>query len=214
MFTGLIEEIGDVVAVETLSDDLLHVTLGSSLAFAASLGVGDSVAVSGCCLTVVARSASGSFEVEVMSQTIEKTAPVWQAGTGVNLERAMRAGGVFGGHVVSGHVDGVAQVVEVATEPGAYVVRLRAPEKFAGHLVPQGSVALDGVSLTIVDVGGPGGSAPGWPAGDFTVSLIPHTLAVTTLSDLRPGSLVNLETDMMAKLIERQLALRAERPHA
>lgn len=214
MFTGLVEEIGDIVAVEAVTNDLLRVTIASSLAFAASLGVGDSVSVSGCCLTVVARNASARFEVEVMTQTRELTAPLWQAGTSVNLERAMRAGGSFGGHIVSGHVDGVAEVIETTAEPGAHLVRLRAPEHLAGHLVPQGSVALDGVSLTIVDVGGPGGSQPEWSAGEFSVSLIPHTLAVTTLSDLRAGSLVNLETDMLAKLIERQLALRAGRVDA
>src|SRR5690606_12882332 len=104
MFTGLVEEIGDIVAVEAVTNDLLRVTIASSLAFAASLGVGDSVSVSGCCLTVVARNASARFEVEVMTQTRELTAPLWQAGTSVNLERAMRAGGSFGGHIVSGHV--------------------------------------------------------------------------------------------------------------
>lgn len=214
MFTGLVEEIGDVVAVEKQAGDLMRATIGSSLAFAASLAVGDSVAVSGCCLTVVARNVSGSFEVELMAATLAKTAPLWRAGTSVNLERAMSAGGSFGGHMVSGHVDGVAEVVESTAEPGSHLVRLRAPGHLAGHLVPQGSVALDGVSLTIVDVGGAGGSRPEWPAGDFSVSLIPHTLAVTTLATMRPGSVVNLETDMLAKLIERQLALRETRAHA
>ncbi|HZJ10079.1 MAG TPA: riboflavin synthase [Trueperaceae bacterium] len=208
MFTGIVEEIGDVVAVEPEAGELVKLTIGSSLSFAASLSVGNSVSVSGCCLTVVARKASGGFEVELMAETLAKTAPHWRAGTSVNLERAMQVGGTFGGHVVSGHVDGVAEVVEVWPEPGAHLVRLRAPEHLAGHLVPKGSVALDGVSLTLVDVGGAGGSRPEWPAGDFSVSLIPHTLQVTTLADMRPGAAVNIETDMLAKHVERQLALR------
>lgn len=214
MFTGIVEEIGDVVTVAPLATGLVRATIGSSLSFAASLSVGDSVAVSGCCLTVVARSAGGSFEVELMSETLDVTAPIWRAGTSVNLERAMKASGTFGGHVVSGHVDGTATVIGVTPEPGVHVARLRAPEHLVGHLVPKGSVALDGVSLTLVDVGGPGGSRSDWPAGDFSVSLIPHTLEVTTLSDMRQGGSVNLETDMLAKHVERQLALREARARA
>lgn len=214
MFTGIVEEIGDVVDVLPLATGLVRVTIGSSLSFAASLSIGDSVAVGGCCLTVVARGAGGRFEVELMSETLETTAPSWRAGTAVNLERAMRVGGTFGGHVVSGHVDATAEVIEVASDPGSHVVRLRAPAGFAGHLVPKGSVALSGVSLTIVDVGGPGGSRADWPHGDFSVALIPHTLEMTTLSDLRAQDLVNLETDMLAKHVERQLALREARARA
>lgn len=214
MFTGIVEEIGDVVTVTPGSGELVRLKIGTSVAFSAGLSVGDSVSVSGCCLTVIARSAGGGFEADLMAETLDKTAPLWLPGTSVNLERAMQAGGSFGGHVVSGHVDGVARVVEIAAEPGAHLVRLQAPERLAGHLVPKGSVALDGASLTIVDVGGPGGSRPDWPSTDFSVSLIPHTLEATTLSNLRQSAVVNLETDMMAKLIERQLTLREARDRA
>ena len=214
MFTGIVEEIGDVVSLTPSDGELVRLKIGSSVAFSAGLSVGDSVSVSGCCLTVVARSAGGGFEVDLMAETLEKTAAHWLPGTSVNLERAMQAGGSFGGHIVSGHVDGTATVVELAAEPGEHILRLRAPRHVAGHLVPKGSVTLDGVSLTIVDVGGPGGSRSDWPETDFTVSLIPHTLDITTLSSLRTSANVNLETDMFAKLIDRQLSLRAARDKA
>ena len=105
--------------------------------------LGDSIAVSGCCLTVVA-SGEGEFEVELSSETLAKTAPRWEEGRGVNLERALRVSDRLGGHIVSGHVDGVGEVLEVSAEPGAYVMRLRAPEHLAPHLVPKGSVTVDG----------------------------------------------------------------------
>lgn len=208
MFTGIVEEVGDIVSFTPGEGELVGLRIGTSVAFSTALSVGDSVAVNGCCLTVVARSAGGGFEVELMAETFEKTAPLWRPGNRVNLERAMQAGGSFGGHIVTGHVDGTASVVDIAPAPGAHLLRLRAPTHLAGHLVPKGSVALNGVSLTVVDVGGPGGSRPEWPDTDFSVSLIPHTLAVTTLAELRIDAAVNLETDMFAKLIERQLALR------
>lgn len=215
MFTGIVQEVGSVAQARDLPQGTLRVTLAASLPFVTSLEVGDSVSVSGCCLTVVDRAtgSSGTFEADLVRETQERTAPRWRPGTDVNLEQAMRAGGVFGGHVVTGHVDGVAEVVEIGDAPGAYVVRFRAPARLAGHVVPKGSVAIDGVSLTVVDVGGPGGTRSDWPATDFTVALIPHTLEVTTLSSLRAGDSVNLETDVLAKHVERLLALR-EAGHA
>ena len=215
MFTGIVEEVGAVADVSERPNGSLRVTVAASLPFVTSLAIGDSVSVSGCCLTVVERAtgSSGTFQVDLVEETVGRTAPRWQPGAGVNLEQAMRAGAALGGHVVTGHVDGVAEVVCVDATPGAHVVRFRAPARLAGQVVPKGSVAIDGVSLTVVDVGGSGGTRSDWPATDFTVALIPHTLEVTTLSSLRAGDSVNLETDVLAKHVERLLALR-EAGHA
>lgn len=209
MFTGIVEEVG-VVASAIEYDGNLRLAVAAD-AVLAGLELGDSVSVSGCCLTVVdlepARE-GGSFVVELSRETLAKTAPRWHVGARVNLERAMAADGRFGGHVVSGHVDGVGEVLTVSEAPGAYVVTVRAPLRLARHLVPKGSVTVDGVSLTLVDVGGPAGTREEWPASDFSLWLIPHTLAVTTLGELTAGSLVNLESDVIAKYVERLAALR------
>lgn len=212
MFTGLVEEVGTVVAVNE-SGGNLRVRVAAELVVA-ELSIGESISVSGCCLTVVELHAAAgrlpnAFSVELSRETVAKTAPRWSEGARVNLERAMQAGGRFGGHVVSGHVDGVGDVLAVRDEPGAYVITVRAPESLARHLVPKGSVTVDGVSLTLVDVGGPAGTLPEWPATDFSLWLIPHTLAVTTLGELREGSLVNLESDVIAKYVERITAMEA-----
>ncbi len=134
-------------------------------------------------------------------------------GARLNLERAMQASSRFGGHIVSGHVEGVGEVLGVRNEPGAYVVTVRAPETMGRYFIAKGSVTVDGVSLTLVDVGGPGGSQPELGANEFTLWLIPHTLSVTTLSELKKGSRVNLEPDLIAKYVER-LTLTREGRHA
>lgn len=210
MFTGIVEEVGSIAEATESPNGTLRVAISASLPFVTALAVGDSVAVSGCCLTVVERAcgSSGTFSVDLVEETLQRTAPRWQPGADVNLEQAMRAGGALCGHVVTGHVDGVAEVVSVDVAPGSHLVRFRVPARLAGQVVPKGSVAIDGVSLTVVDVGGPGGTRADWPATDFSVSLVPHTLAVTTLSSLRAGDSVNLETDVLAKHVERLLALR------
>ncbi len=210
MFTGIVEEVGSITDVQELASGAVGLTVSASIPFVTALHVGDSVSVSGCCLTVVERAtvSGGSFRVELVEETLGRTAPRWIPGSDVNLEQAMRAGGSFGGHVVSGHVDGVAEVMGVDVKPGATMLRFRAPARLAGQIVPKGSVTVDGVSLTVVDVGGPGGSRPEWPAADFSVALIPHTLEVTTLGRLRTGDSVNVETDIIGKHVERVLALR------
>lgn len=214
MFSGIVEEVGRVVSVADAGADSSAAGGDVRLTIAAN-GVledvkqGDSIAVSGCCLTVVAFT-EGEFEVELSRETLEKTAPRWEEGARVNLERALKVSDRLGGHLVSGHVDGVGEVLERSEEPGAYVLRVRAPEQLAPHLVPKGSVTVDGVSLTLVDVGGPAGTRPDWPATDFTLWLIPHTLEVTTLGELEVGSRVNVESDLLAKYVERQQLLREE----
>ncbi len=210
MFTGIVEEVGRVFwARETGGADGGDVRVRiEAKGVLDDLAVGASIAVSGCCLTVVAHDGEG-FEVELSKETIAKTAPRWSAGATVNLERAMRASDRFGGHVVTGHVGGTGEVLAILVQPGAHIVTVRGPEAFARYLVPKGSITVDGVSMTVVDVGGPAGSSDELDAATFTLWLIPHTLAVTTLGELRVGDRVNLEPDALARHIERLLALGA-----
>ncbi len=210
MFTGIIEEVGRVAwARETGGaaggDVRVRIEANGVLD---DLAVGASIAVSGCCLTVVAHDAEG-FEVELSKETIAKTAPRWSAGATANLERAMRASDRFGGHVVTGHVGGTGEVLAIDVQPGAHIVTVRAPDDLARYLVPKGSITVDGVSMTVVDVGGPAGSRDELDAATFTLWLIPHTLGVTTLGELRVGDRVNLEPDALARHVERLLALGA-----
>jgi len=208
VFSGIVEEVGSVLRVVEGAD--VRLAIGAS-AVLEGTKVGDSISVSGCCLTVVALGADG-FDVELSRETLAKTAPRWRAGDRVNLERALSVAARLGGHIVSGHVDGVGEVLDLSPEPGAYVLRVAAPVALAPHLVPKGSVTVDGVSLTLVDVGGPGGTRPDWPAHHFSLWLIPHTLAVTTLGELEPGSRVNVESDLLAKYVERLQLLREREP--
>lgn len=209
MFTGIVEEVGTVVRVDDHGGDVrLRIEAGL---VPADLAIGDSVSVSGCCLTAVTVDAGG-FEVELSKESIAKTAPRWTEGARVNLERALQLGGRLGGHLVSGHVEGVGTVTDVRREPGAFVITLRAPERLARYLIPKGSVTVDGVSLTVVDLGGPAGSTEALDAHTFTLWLIPHTLEVTTLGELAPGSRVNLETDMFAKYAERLAGMTEHAP--
>ena len=200
MFTGIVEEVGAVLRAEDRDGDL-RLRIGARRV-PEDLTIGDSVAVSGCCLTAVA-VAEDAFEVELSRETVAKTAPRWHAGARVNLEGALRMGDRLGGHLVSGHVEGVGAVASVRREPGAYVLEVHAPPPLARYLIPKGSVTVDGVSLTVVDVGGPGGTRDDLPPEAFTLWLIPHTLQVTTLGELDAGAPVNLETDMIARYAER-----------
>lgn len=200
MFTGIVEEVGTVRVVHDEGGDLrVRIEAGAVLDGAR---IGDSIAVSGCCLTLVAVD-EGAFEVELSKETVAKTSPRWHVGATVNLERAVRLGDRLGGHLVSGHVEGTGEVTAIEVQPGAHVVAVRAPEHMARYLIPKGSVTVDGVSLTVVDLGGPGGTRRDLGAGDFTLWLIPHTVQVTTLGELRLGDLVNLEADLIAKHLER-----------
>jgi riboflavin synthase len=208
MFTGIVEEVGRVAAARATDGRAggdVRVRIAAQRVLD-DITLGASIAVGGCCLTVVAHDAAG-FEVELSKETIAKTAPRWAAGATVNLERAMRLGDRYGGHIVTGHVGGTGEVLTIEVLPGAHIVQVRAPAAFARYLVPKGSITVDGVSLTVVDVGGPAGSRDDWSPEVFSLWLIPHTLAVTTLGELQPGDLVNLEPDALAKHVERLLAL-------
>ncbi len=190
MFTGLIQEVGVVEAVERTAD-------GAKLRIACQLveevALGDSVAVDGCCLTATRVDAEG-FETEAMNQTLEVTA-LGGIGEGskVNLELAMRAGDRLGGHIVQGHVDGVGTVASVAADGFARRVRVELPAELLKYVVDKGSITLSGVSLTVAELG------EGW----VEVSLIPETLERTNLGEIEAGSRVNVESDVVAKYVER-----------
>jgi riboflavin synthase len=198
MFTGIVEEIGHVLAIDVHDGHArLHVGCEEVVVDAA---LGDSISVSGCCLTVTSlppASDGGGFTSDLMAETLRATAlGDLEVGAAANLERAMRADTRFGGHLVQGHVDGVGTVVDRDERPGTVFLTIEAPDEVARYLVPKGSVTVDGVSLTVVDLPEP---------GRFRVGLIPHTLEVTTFGDRHPGDRVNLEADVIAKYVERLL---------
>jgi riboflavin synthase len=194
MFTGIIQSVGSVVALtERGGDARLEIDAGGIDAVRMQLG--DSVAVAGVCLTVAERRPRG-FVADVSRETLGlTTVGQWRAGTRVNLEPALRAGDALGGHLVLGHVDGRAELSARADDGRSQRLRFRVPPALQRYLAPKGAVALDGVSLTVNEVEG----------AEFGVNLVPHTLAVTTLDELRPGAQVNLEVDLMARYAERLL---------
>lgn len=205
MFTGIIEQKGVISHVST-AGGFLRVTVEPETMWN-DLQIGESVAISGACLTVVSHTDT-AFSVELSQETLDKTAGGWTPGGLVNLERALLLTDRLGGHVVTGHVDGVGTVLSVHEEPGAVTVNVEAPAALARYLVPKGSVTVDGVSLTIVKVGGPAGNAAELAPHEFQLWLVPHTLNVTSLELWRPGAQVNLEADALAKYLERLTAMR------
>ena len=204
MFTGIVEELGEVVALERGTTSARITVRGPLVTSDASHG--SSIAVDGCCLTVVdLDGAAGEFTADAMLETLERTTLGGLApGSRVDLERPVPAGGRLGGHVVQGHVDGVGTVVR--REPGERweVVTVELPAELARYVVEKGSVAVDGVSLTVTAVTGTGGDDEG--RHTFSVSLIPETLRATTLGHRAVGERVNLEVDVLAKHVERLLA--------
>ncbi len=196
MFTGIVEEVGRVAEIRPGARSLqLQI---EARGVAGGLKVGDSIAVSGVCLTAT-RCAQTGFWADVMPETMNRTAfSRLRQGDPVNLERSMAADGRFGGHIVSGHVDGAGEVASLERDDNSVRMRILTPPEVLRYVIPKGSVAVDGVSLTVARLG------TGW----FEVSLIPHTLSVTTLGRRQPGSLVNLEADMLGKYVERLLEAR------
>jgi riboflavin synthase len=190
MFTGLIRDVGKVESVDRSADGA---RLRIATALGAEISTGDSVAVNGACLTATTADASG-FEAEAMNQTLALTAlGGLDAGSWVNLELALRASDRIGGHVVQGHVDGVGEVAAIEEDGIARRLRVRLAPELTRYAIPQGSIALDGVSLTVADLG------ESW----VSVSLIPETLERTTLGEAEPGRKLNVECDVVAKYVER-----------
>lgn len=195
MFTGLVEELGEIVNRQQSSEGAVLVIKGERIS--SDLKPGDSVAVNGICLTVSRLLSSGVFHADVMPETLRRTnLHELKNGSRVNLERALRAGDRLGGHFVSGHIDATGEILSRLPEGNALVYRIGAPVSVLRYVVEKGSITVDGISLTVVAV----------DDKSFSVSLIPHTAGMTTLGDKGRGDLVNLEADMLAKYLEKLLA--------
>ncbi|GAA0620379.1 riboflavin synthase [Streptomyces crystallinus] len=198
VFTGIVEELGEVTAVEKLGDSSRFRLRGPVVTEGARHG--DSIAVNGVCLTVV-ESGDGEFTADVMEETLKRSSlGALDVGSRVNLERPMAVGGRLGGHIVQGHVDGTGAIVARTPSENWEIVKVSLPAELSRYVVEKGSITVDGVSLTVVDAG------PDY----FTISLIPTTLALTTLGRKQPGDPVNLEVDVIAKYVERLMGARGQ----
>jgi riboflavin synthase len=197
MFTGIVTDIGGVVAIEERAEGLRRLTIACAYD-PASIAIGASIACSGVCMTAVA-TGKNTFSVDAAAETLKvTTVGRWRIGMRVNLERSLKMGDELGGHLVSGHVDGLAELVHREDLTGMAGLTLRVPTPLARFIAQKGSVALDGVSLTVNDV----------TADTFSVLIIPHTLAVTTLGVLKAGDTLNLEVDVMARYAARLMETR------
>lgn len=205
MFTGIVEEVGEVSSLETSGDGRRIEIFAEKILDDAELG--SSIAINGCCLTMV-EIHKNSFVVETVPETLSRTSlGALKKGDLVNMERALSANGRFGGHIVQGHVDGLAKIVNVARESdGSWLVSFSCSKGFLGQIVEKGSITLNGISLTVA-------SLPKLAGGDevhFDVALIPHTLDVTTFKDMKVGDQVNLEIDVLARYMEGLLSSRSD----
>lgn len=200
MFTGIVEELGTVRAIRRGAHSAV-LSIGAELVLS-DLKVGDSVAVNGVCLTAASVDGSG-FTADVMHETLDRSSlGALTCGSRVNLERAMAADGRFGGHIVSGHIDGTGTITATRRDDNAVWYTVQADPKLLRYVMEKGSVAIDGISLTVVSV----------EQDQFSVSIIPHTAAATALGQKRPGSTVNLETDIIGKYVEKLLCSQTETP--
>lgn len=195
MFTGIITDIGRIIALDQRGDLRARIATRYDVA---GIDIGASIACDGVCLTVIdtGTTPDGWFDVDISAETVSKTnigRNRWGVGRRLNLERALRVGDELGGHIVSGHVDGVAEVIAMRTEGDSTRVTFRAPAALAGFIAPKGSIALNGTSLTVNEVQG----------AEFGVNLIPHTQAVTTWGEVAVGDPINLEVDTLARYVAR-----------
>jgi riboflavin synthase len=201
MFTGIVTDVGTVRSAEQRGDLRLQITCGYDMA---TVDLGASIACSGVCLTVVDKG-DDWFAVDVSAETVARTASdLWRQDARLNLERSLRLGDELGGHIVTGHVDAVGEVVDASAEGDSVRLAIRVPENLAPMVAAKGSIALDGVSLTVNTVEDAGDSAL------FTVNVIPHTARHTTLANIPAGRQLNVEVDVLARYIDRMLAVRAQ----
>jgi len=197
MFTGIVKDTGEIARVEKKGG--IHRILICTHFDVSKMELGASIACDGCCLTIVDRE-GGCFAVEVSNETLSKTTlGGWQEGTKINLEQSLKFGDEMGGHIVSGHVDGVATLESVTPDGGSWRLVFSVPAALGQYLAPKGSVALAGISLTVNEVEG----------NRFGVNIIPHTWEVTNISRWKPGDKVNLEVDMLARYVARILGKEA-----
>ena len=190
MFTGIVNDIGSVRAIQKRGDTRFEIATAYDVA---GIAIGASIACNGCCLTVIDKGPDW-FAIEASAETLAKTTlGTWREGSRINLERALKVGDELGGHIVSGHVDGVGEILSITPEGDSQRFRFRVPRELARFIAPKGSVAIDGTSLTVNEV----------EALDFGVNIIPHTQAVTRWGQARAGDSVNVEIDMLARYVAR-----------
>jgi riboflavin synthase len=194
MFTGIITDVGTVQLIAKRGDTTIKIATAFD---PAAIAIGASIACSGACLTVIAKGGKAGeawFSVEASAETLSKTTlGGWSVGSRVNLERSLKVGDEIGGHIVSGHVDGVGDVVSVTPEGDSVRYKIKAPKQLAKFIAPKGSIALDGTSLTVNEVDG----------NAFGVNIIPHTAKVTTWGGVKAGDKINIEIDMLARYLAR-----------
>ena len=201
MFTGIVTDIGTIESVDHRGDARVRIATAYDTA---SVDLGASIACSGVCLTVVDKGL-GWFAVDVSGETVSRTADQWREGRMLNLERALRLGDELGGHIVTGHVDGVGNIVGSRPDGESRKIEISVPAALAPFIAPKGSVTIDGVSLTVNEVADqPDGTA------QFAINLIPHTQSVTTLGALAEGRTVNIEIDVLARYLQRMEQLRGK----
>lgn len=199
MFTGIIEATGTVTRLQQIASEW-RLTIDSGKLDLADVKLGDSIAVNGCCLTVVEKLSNG-FSADVSNATLEcTTLGKFKSGTRVNLEKAMRASDRFGGHIVSGHVDGVGSLLESSADAQSVRLRFGVPAQLARYIAAKGSICVDGTSLTVNEIG----------TNSFAVNVIPHTQQETVIGDYQIGCRVNIEVDLIARYLERMLRAGAE----
>jgi len=199
MFTGIITALGRLSALDHKADGGARVTIETPWDCSA-IDLGASIACNGVCLTVVARDAD-HFSVDVSEESLAITSlKTWQLGSTINLERALAMGDELGGHIVSGHIDGLAEIISIHQDGDSYRVVLEAPQHLAPMIAPKGSVALDGVSLTVNEVDG----------NRFGIMVIPHTWSHTTFSQIQAGDKINLEVDMLARYVARIVSFQGD----
>lgn len=203
MFTGIITDIGTISAIENRGD--MHIQIQCQYDMN-SIDIGASIACSGVCLTVVEKGnedGQNFFAVDVSQETINCTAEQWQVGSKLNLERSLKVGDELGGHIVSGHVDGVGIITQYENIGGSWALTIKTPQEIAPFIAPKGSITINGISLTVNDVKD---DADGC---HFALNIIPHTAEVTTLAHAKVGDMVNLEIDVLARYMKRMLAVKA-----
>jgi riboflavin synthase len=201
MFTGIVTDVGTVRSAEQRGDLRLTIATGYEVD---TVDLGASIACSGVCLTVVDKGADW-FAVDVSAETLSRTAPnLWREGAKLNLERSLRLGDELGGHIVTGHVDAVGEVIHAAPEGDSVRIEVKVPQPLGPMIAPKGSIALDGVSLTVNKVADAGDSTL------FTINVIPHTARETTFGQIVAGRQLNVEVDVLSRYIERMLAARAQ----
>jgi riboflavin synthase len=202
MFTGIITGVGRIAAVHDLGSSLQHgkrLTVQAPAGYLADVGPGDSIALNGACMTVTALAPGrNEFTIDISAESLDRTAGLERAGP-VNLEKALRANDRLGGHIVSGHVDGIGRVTHFASVGESFELRIMAPRALGKYLAYKGSITVNGVSLTVNSVGDSGDGT------EVSINLIPHTVENTALGELVPGSRVNLEIDTVARYVERML---------